>query len=156
MTGGLSGPHNWLSRSGSGQLISVCVSLIACHHRYAVAEASRSLSHFGAVHGPDRAAGVDEMEGVSDADQLIVVVRSAKCRMAFMHAATPRGYCCSSQCHITGSTPYCFSLGKYASSHRMSMFSQPFAVAGSTILTINCNQPTGNQCACCGGKTPTP
>ena len=26
------------------------------------------------------------------------VVRSAKCRMAFMNAATPRGCCCSSQC----------------------------------------------------------
>ena len=38
-----------------------------------------------------------------------------------------------------------FSLGKYASSQQMSMFSQLFAVARSTILTIK--QP--NQCACC-------
>ena len=37
--------------------------LIACHHRCAAAEASRRLPHFGAVHGPDRVAGVDEMEG---------------------------------------------------------------------------------------------
>ena len=77
LTGGLSGPQNWLSRSGSGQLIFVWrahKSLDAFHHRYAVAEASRSLLHFGAEHGPDGAAGVDEMEGVSDADQLIVVV----------------------------------------------------------------------------------
>jgi hypothetical protein len=44
-----------------------------------------------------------------------------------------------------GSTPYYFSVGKYASSHRMSMYSQLFAVAGSTILTIN----QSNQCACC-------
>ena len=47
-------------------------SLVACH-RYAVAETSRSLSHFGAVHGPERAAGVDEMEGDDDSDVALLV-----------------------------------------------------------------------------------
>ena len=42
---------------------------IALHHRHAAAEASRSLLHFGVVHGPDGAAGVDEMEGDVASDQ---------------------------------------------------------------------------------------
>ena len=42
----------------------------------------------------------------------------------------PRGCCCCSQCHITRSTPYYFSVGKHASSHRLSMFSQPLLLQG--------------------------
>jgi hypothetical protein len=56
----------------------------------AAAEASRSLLHFGAVYGPDGAAGVDEMEGdvASDQDDAPVFIQmpdaaSASEKLAF-------------------------------------------------------------------------
>ena len=55
------------------------------------AQATRSLPHFGVVHGRDRAAGVDEMEGDDDSDA--VYVPHGVCERRSPHEDPPPSQC---------------------------------------------------------------